>query len=198
MKVVLFNGSPRKDGNTRVLLEAVAGPLDQAGIATEIVQVGGNRIAGCKACRVCAEKRDRKCAVDDDPVNGWMTKAFEADGIVIGSPTYFTDVTAETKAFIDRMGLVSGANGGLLARKAGAAVVAVRRGGGTHAFDTINHLFQISRMFIVGSTYWNLGFGHKKGDVLGDEEGMRNMRNLGENMAFLLGRLAGPEQPAQP
>ena len=186
MKVVAFNGSPRKEGNTRVLLETVCGELEKEGITTEIIQIGGKQVHGCTACMKCFEKKDNRCVIDNDFVNECIEKMIEADGIIIGTPTYFTDVSVEVKALIDRAGFVAIANGGKLNRKAGAAVVAVRRAGATHAFDTINHLFGISGMFTVGSTYWNVGMGLQAGDVKGDAEGLETMKNLGQNMAWFL------------
>ncbi|TAJ43350.1 flavodoxin family protein [Methanofollis fontis] len=189
MKVVAFNGSPRKDGNTARLLRAVLAELEKEGIETEIVHIGGRSIHGCTACMKCFENKDRKCIIDKDIVNECIGKMAEADGFVIGSPTYFADVNTETKALIDRAGFVAIANDGMFARKAGAAVVAVRRAGAVHAFDTINHLFGISNMFTVGSSYWNLGLGLAPGDVEKDEEGLQTMQNLGQNMAWLLKRI---------
>ncbi len=186
MKVVAFNGSPRKEGNTRVLLETVCGELEKEGIQTEIIQIGGKQVHGCTACMKCFENKDNRCIIDNDFVNECIEKMIEADGIIIGTPTYFTDVSVEVKALIDRAGFVAIANGGKLNRKAGAAVVAVRRAGATHAFDTINHLFGISGMFTVGSTYWNVGMGLQAGDVKGDAEGLETMKNLGQNMAWFL------------
>ncbi|EJG08064.1 NADPH-dependent FMN reductase [Methanofollis liminatans DSM 4140] len=188
-KVVAFNGSPRKDGNTARLLAEVLAELEKDGIETELVQIGGKKVHGCTACGKCFESRDGKCVIDNDFVNDCIEKMAAADGIVIGSPTYFADVSTETKALIDRAGFVAIANGGMFARKAGAAVVAVRRAGAVHAFDTINHLFGISQMFTVGSSYWNLGLGLDAGDVEKDEEGLLTMRNLGANMAWLLKRI---------
>jgi multimeric flavodoxin WrbA len=185
MKVVAINGSPRKGGNTEILLRKVLEPLEEAGWDTELIQVGGKEIRGCIACYKCFENKDMRCAVKKDIFNGCMEKLVEADAMVLGSPTYFTDVSAELKALIDRSGLVSLANGGIFAGKIGAAVVAVRRGGATHAFDSINHMFLMSRMIVPGSIYWNIGIGLDKGDVLKDEEGLRNMRNLGETIAWL-------------
>ena len=186
MKVVAFNGSPRKEGNTRILLETVCGELEKEGIQTEIIQIGGKQVHGCTACMKCFENQDNRCIIDNDFVNECIEKMIEADGIIIGTPTYFTDVSVEVKALIDRAGFVAIANGGKLNRKAGAAVVAVRRAGATHAFDTINHLFGISGMFTVGSTYWNVGMGLQAGDVRGDAEGLETMKNLGQNMAWFL------------
>lgn len=179
MKVIAINGSPRKGGNTRLLLEAVLEPLKAAGWDTELVQIGGRKIHGCRACFKCFEKKDRRCAFDDDVLNEVLEKVLAADAIVLGSPTYFADVSAEMKALIDRVGLVAMANGCLLAGKIGAAVVAVRRGGATHVFDTMNHLFQISQMLVPGSTYWNMAYGLGEGEVAGDAEGLRNMGQLG-------------------
>jgi len=189
MKVVAFNGSPRKDGNTAHLIKHVFDALDRAGVATEMVQVGGNLIHGCTACGQCFEKKDGCCVIRKDLVNECIAKMRQADGIILASPTYFADLTPELKALIDRAGFVAMANGRFLKRKVGAAVIAVRRGGATHAFDSINHLFLISEMIVPGSCYWNMGLGREKGEVEGDAEGIRTMRILGENMAWLLQKL---------
>ncbi len=186
MKVVAFNGSPREDGNTGILINYVLREIEREGIETELVQLGGLRIAGCTACEECKRNKDGRCSVTDDPLNEFLAKMVAADGIILGSPTYFTDVTAETKALIDRAGYVARANGGLLRRKVGAAVVAVRRAGSLHAFDTINHFFLIQEMMVPGSIYWNVGIGWDKGQVEKDEEGIRTMKILGQNMAWLL------------
>jgi len=152
MKVVAINGSPRKDGNTRILLETALAPMAQAGWETELLQVGGRSIHGCRACGQCMKRQDRQCSSGQDVFNGVFTKMLEADAILLGSPTYFADVSTEMKALIDRAGFVAMANGCALAGKVGAAVVAVRRGGATHAFDTMNHLFSISQMIVPGSS----------------------------------------------
>ncbi len=191
MKVVAFNGSPRKGGNTEHLLRHVLSTLKAEGIRTELVQIGGKKVHGCMACGKCFESRDQKCVIDNDFVNGCIQKMVAAEGILIGSPTYFADVSTETKALIDRAGFVGMANGGLYARKAGAAVVAVRRAGGIHVFDTINHFFGISSMYTVGSSYWNLGMGLQEGEVEQDAEGIATMENLGRNMAWLLKKMHG-------
>ena len=185
MKVIAINGSPQRNGNTRLLLESVLEPLAQAGWKTEIAQIGGKNIPGCRACRNCWKNQDRRCSFGKDEFNGVLEKMLDADAIVLGSPTYFSDVSAEMKALIDRAGFVSLANDCALAGKIGAAVVAVRRGGATHAFDTMNHLFLMSGMIVPGSTYWNLGFGLDKGEVKKDEEGLRNMADLGQTIAWL-------------
>jgi len=185
MKAVAINGSPRKGGNTELLLKQVLAPLVDAGWDTEFIQLGGKSIRGCQACYQCFKKKNSRCGQKDDFFNRCMEKMVEADAIILGSPTYFTDVSAEMKALLDRAGLVAVANGGLFRGKMGAAVVAVRRGGGTHAFDTMNHMFLMSGVIVPGSTYWNLGFGLDKGDVKKDEEAARNMKDLGQTIAWL-------------
>ena len=189
MKVVAFNGSPRREGNTFRLIRRVFDALEKEGVSTELVQVGGEPIRGCTACYRCGQNKDGRCVQTGDILNTCIEKMRAADGIIIGSPTYFADVTPETKALIDRAGFVTRASGGLLRRKVGAAVVAVRRGGEIHAFDTINHLFLINEMIVPGSIYWNMGFGRNPGEVETDEEGMRTMTALGENLAWLIKKL---------
>lgn len=189
MKVIAFNGSARKDGNTAILINNVFGELSNAGIATEMVQLSRKKIRGCTACFKCWENKDRRCAVKGDYINECIEKMIGADGVILGSPTYFADVSAELKALIDRAGMVSRANGDMLRRKVGAAVVAERRAGAIHVFDTINHFFLISQMIVPGSLYWNIGIGREKGDVEKDEEGLLTMKVLGENMAWLLKKL---------
>lgn len=185
MKAIGINGSPRKGGNTEILLKKVLDQLSAAGWDTEFVQIGGKRIRGCSACHGCFDSKDGRCKVNTDVFNECFEKMRAAQAIILGTPTYFTDVSAEMKALLDRAGFVSVANNGLLRGKIGAAVVAVRRGGGTHAFDTINHMFLMSGAIVPGSTYWNLGYGLDKGDVMADEEGLRNMEDLGRTIAWL-------------
>jgi multimeric flavodoxin WrbA len=186
MHVVAFNGSPRKNGNTRRLIDLVCETLGAEGITSEVVQLGGQDIHGCRACYACFQKKDGTCAFGKDILNDCVAKMAQADGIIIGSPTYFANVTAEVKALIDRAGLVSLAAGGTLKRKVGAAVVAVRRAGAIPVFDSINHFFHLEQMIVPGASYWNLGVGREIGEVESDEEGLRNMKVLGENMAWLL------------
>ncbi len=190
MKVVAFVGSPRKEGNTVRLVREVFEVLEGEGIETEMIQIGGEVVRGCLACYHCFTSKDGRCIQDEDVVNLCIEKMREADGIIFASPTYFADVTAEMKALIDRAGFVCRANGDLLRRKVGAAVVAVRRAGAIHAFDTINHFFLIQQMIVPGSIYWNIGIGREKGEVEGDEEGLRTMKVLGENMAWAMKKLA--------
>ena len=189
MKVVAISGSARKDGNTAILIKHVFAELEAEGIETELVQLAGKKIQGCRACYKCFANKDRRCSVKNDVANECIAKMIEADGIILGSPTYFSDVTAEMKALIDRAGFVSRANDFLFKRKVGAAVVAVRRAGATHVFDTINHFFLIGQMIVPGSIYWNIGIGRNIGEVEKDEEGLQTMKHLGENMAWLLQRI---------
>lgn len=189
MKVIAFNGSARKDGNTAILLNHVLAELRMEGIETELYQLAGKKIRGCIACYKCVENQDQRCSVRNDVLNECVEKMIEADGILLGSPTYFTDVTAEMKALIDRAGMVVAVNGDLLRRKVGAAVVAVRRAGSIHVFDTLNHFFFISQMVVPGSIYWNLGIGRNIGEVEEDEEGIRTMTILGDNIAWLLKKI---------
>lgn len=186
MKVVAFNGSARKDGNTAMLIREVFSELEAEGIETEMVQLAGKTIRGCTACGKCQKNLDKRCAIDNDFANECIERMLEADGIILGSPTYFADVTAEMKALIDRAGYVARANSHMLKRKVGAAVVAARRAGSVHAFDSINHFFLIGQMIVPGSIYWNVGIGRAIGDVEQDEEGLKTMQVLGKNTAWLL------------
>jgi multimeric flavodoxin WrbA len=189
MKVVAFNGSGRKDGNTAILLNTVLEEIAKEGIETELIQLAGKAPQGCIACYKCFENKDQKCAVTKDRLNEYLAKIIEADGILFGSPVYFADATAGIKALIERCGMVSTANGGLFKRKVGAAVAAVRRAGAIHTSDTLNHLFQHQQMIVVGSSYWNLGIGRDPGQVKDDAEGIRTMKTLGQNMAWLLKKI---------
>ena len=189
MKVIAFNGSSRKDGNTATLIERVLQVLKSKKIATELVQLAGTQIKGCNACRTCYSTKNKRCIIEDDKVNEYIQKMIEADGIILGAPVYFSMMTPEMKALIDRARYVSRANDGLFKRKIGAAVVAVRRAGGISTFDAINHFFLISQMIVPGSSYWNIGVGSKKGDVENDEEGMKTMEDLGTNIAWLIMKL---------
>ncbi len=185
MKALAINGSPREGGNTEILLKKVLEPLEAAGWDTKYLRIGGKPVRGCTACMQCFERKNGRCIIEDDPVNACLEEMYAADAIILGSPTYFADVTPELKALIDRAGFVALANDRAFSGKIGAAVTAVRRGGAIHAFDTINHLFFISSMIVPGSLYWNFGLGRDKGEVLGDDEALRNMRHLGLAIAWL-------------
>lgn len=188
MKVVAFNCSPRRNGNTALLLGEALKELEGQGIETELVHLKGP-LSGCRACLRCIEKKDGRCSQDKDMINECIEKMAHADGVIIGSPTYFADLTPEAKALIDRAGFVAKANGDMFRRKVGAAVVAVRRAGAIHVFDSINHLFFISQMIVPGSSYWNIGMGLGEGDVKEDGEGLATMRTLGQNMGWLMKKI---------
>ena len=190
MRVVAINGSPRKQGNTDLLLRTVLEPFTKAGADIEFVELAGHAIRGCTACYICFHKQNGKCVLTKDLVNDCIAKMAAADVILLGSPNYFTDVTSEMKALIDRCGMVGRANGNLFRRKLGAAVVASGRAGAIHAFDTMNHFFLINQMVIIGSTYLNIGLGQEKGDVADDQDGLEAMRQLGDNMLWILKKLA--------
>lgn len=189
MKVVAFNGSARKNGNTKLALETALAELCAEGIDTELIPLAGRKLHGCRACFKCFENKDRRCALNDDEANDFIAKMLEADGIIIGSPVYFASLTTETKALIDRAGIVAKGNGEMFARKVGASVAVARRAGAVSTFDEINRFFFISGMIVPGSTYWNIGIALAPGDVQKDEEGMDTFRNMGRNMAWLLKKI---------
>lgn len=186
MKVVAFNGSARKDGNTAILINYVLRELEKGGIETELVQLSGKNIRGCRACYRCFENRDQRCSVRDDFVNDCIQRMIEADGIVLGSPVYFSDVPAEMKALIDRAGFVSRANGNLYTNKVGLALVVMRRSGAFHTLDTMLHFLLGAEMIVPGR---GIAVGRDKGDVEKDEEGLQMVKGLGQRMAWLLGKL---------
>lgn len=189
MKVIGINGSPRKDGNTSIIIREIFSELEKNGIETELVQLGGSAIRGCTGCGACFRSKDGLCAIQGDVINGIIQKAAAADGIILGSPVYFADVTPEMKAFIERAGMVASANGNMFKHKLGASVMAVRRGGAVQAFDTMNHFLHYMQMYLVGASYWNMVYGKEIGEVRNDGEGMENMRVIGENMAWLLHKI---------
>lgn len=197
MYAIAINGSPRKGGNTEVLLQEVLAELKNGGWETELVKVGGTAIRGCIACGKCFENQDNECSVKKDNFNKIFAKMLKSDAMILGSPTYFAAVSADLKALIERAGYVAYANGNAFSGKIGAAVVAVRRGGATHVYDTINHMFQMSRMILPGSTYWNMGYGLNKGEVSEDHEGLANMQHLGKSIDWL-GKIIKPNLASYP
>jgi len=188
MKVVAFNGSPRKDGNTAIMIGHVFHELEKEGIETELVQLSDKVIHGCIACDKCFENRDRRCVIQNDAANECIEMMLGADGIILGSPVYFQGVTPEMKALIDRVGYVARNNGRILKKKAGASVTAVRRSGGVHTLDSMDHFFLAMQIVIVGRV---LAIGRDKGDVEKDAEGIELAQSLGRRMAWVLGKLHG-------
>jgi multimeric flavodoxin WrbA len=191
MRVTLFNCSPRKDGNTYTGLKIIAGELEKESISTGIVQMGCEKIYGCDACGICKKTKSGFCNIKDDMVNDSIKKVYESEGFIIGSPTYFGSVTAEAKAFIDRLGYASRAAGMKLNRKAAAGIAIARRAGAVDAVLQINKMFLISGCIIPCSSYWNMAIGREKGDILNDAEGIETFINLGRNMAWLLNKING-------
>ena len=189
MKVVAFNGSARKDGNTWLLLKRVLSVLEAEGVETELIQLASEQIHGCTACRTCFETKNQRCSITTDKVNDYIQKMLEADGIILGSPTYFGMMSPEMKALIDRTGFVCRATPDILRFKVGAAVAVARRAGAMTTFDAINHFFLINQMVVPGSSYWNIGMANKKGEIDEDEEALKTMDALGRNMAWLIKKL---------
>jgi multimeric flavodoxin WrbA len=188
MKVVAFNGSPRKGGNTSILIRKIFDELEKEGMETELVELSEKELRGCIACEQCIKNKDQRCAVKKDAANEYIEKMLAADGIILGSPVYFNDVTSEMKALIDRAGYVSRANRRMFKRKVGASVAAVRRSGAVHTLDSINHFFLSGEMILAGRA---IGVGRAKGEVEKDEEGMELVKTLGQRMAWLLKKIHG-------
>ena len=186
MKAVAFNGSPRKNGNTAGYISVLLKELESKGFETEVVNIAGKAVHGCTGCRKCYDMQNRRCVFNDDVMNSCFEKMYEADVAIIGSPVYFGNLTTETKALIDRGGMVNKTNGSFLKRKVGVAVSSVRRAGGLTVFNTINNFFLINGMIVPGSTYWNVGVAGAEGDFENDAEGLTTMRNLADNISWIL------------
>jgi multimeric flavodoxin WrbA len=186
MKVVAINGSPKKEGNTYHALRMVGSQLEENGIDFEIIHVGNKVVRGCLACGNCMQNRDEKCTTTSDNLNEWIQIMKNADGIILGSPVYYAGIAGTMKCFLDRAFYVSGSNGGLFRNKVGAAVVAVRRSGGSVTFDSLNHYLTYSEMILATSNYWNIIHGRTPGEAEQDSEGVQIMNVLGKNIAWLL------------
>lgn len=186
MKVVAFNGSPNKEGNTYHGIKIVVEELEREGIETEIIHVGNKYIRGCIACGYCTKNKNGKCAIATDSVNDWIEKMKDADGIILGSPVHYSAIAGTMKSFLDRAFRVAEANDNMLRHKVGVAVVAVRRTGGIPTFDQLNNYINHSEMLIPTSNYWNIINGRLPGEAMQDEEGIQIMRILGKNMAWLM------------
>ena len=191
LRVVAVNASPRARGNTYDMLSRALEPLQEAGWQTDLLQIGRKSVRGCSACFKCFKNKDMRCVLPEDAVSQAMPYLLAADAVILGSPVYFSSVTTEMKALLDRTGIVALGNGNVMKGRIGAAVVALRRGGDIHAYDTINHFFLMSHMIVPGSSFWNMGFGEMPGDVVKDDrEAVHNMTNLGKTIAWLGGLLA--------
>ncbi len=187
MKALAINGSSRKDGNTADMLNVVLAELGKEGYETEHVQLAGSTVNACKACFGCAGRGN--CVFGNDIFQELYDKMVKADAIILGSSTYSADVSSTLKAVIERASVVSDTNPGMFRHKVGGAVAVARRAGAMNAIDTINHFFLNKEMFVAGSTYWNIAYGRLPGEAMKDEEAVANMKNLGQNIAWLLGRL---------
>lgn len=186
MKVIGLNGSPREKGNTACSLNTVFAELEKAGIETEMIHVGKEKIQGCRACYTCVKMQNEKCVIDDDPVNEWIQTMKLADGFLLGSPVHFSGVAGTMKSFLDRAFFVSSVNGGLFRHKVGASVAAVRRSGGLPTVNTLNHYITYSEMIMPASNYWNVAHGANPGEMEQDGEGKQIMEVLGRNMAWIM------------
>lgn len=186
MKVIAFNGSPKKDGNTYEAIKAVANELEKENIEVEVIHVGNKVIRGCLACGGCSRNMNERCVIENDEVNQWIQKMKEADGIILGSPVHYSAIAGTMKSFLDRAFLVTSVNGGMLRHKVGTSVVAVRRSGGVPTFDQLNNYINYSEMVMPTSNYWNVVHGTEPDEATQDEEGMQIMRVLGKNMSWLM------------
>lgn len=182
MKVLLINGSLHTEGSTKAALGIVAKTLEEQGIETEIFDIGGAPVRDCMACMAC-RKLDGKCAFDDDAVNRILDKARDCDGFVFGTPVYYAHPSGRILSVLDR---VFYAGSGSFAHKPGASVAVARRGGTTASLDVLNKYFSLAQMPVVSSTYWNIIHGAKAEDIYEDKEGVQTMKNLANNMAWLL------------
>ena len=205
MKVIAINGSPRADGNTALALKEMAREFAAAGeaagipggIEMEILHIGGRLIRGCQACGACGRGKNERCIIGDDPVNEAIQKMKAADAIILGSPVHFAGIGGTMKSFCDRVFYVAGANGGLFAGKVGASIVAVRRSGGSAAWQGLNYYLTIANMAIAGASYWSVVHGALPGEAAEDAEGMQTVRNAAKNIAWMLAQKASaPDVPA--
>jgi len=186
MKVVAINGSPHKEGNTYHALQLVGSKLEENGIDFEILHVGNKAIRGCIACGKCRKLQNEQCGITTDPLNEWIQVLKDADGIVLASPVHYSGIAGTMKSLLDRLFYVSLSNGNFFRHKVGAALVAVRRSGGSSTLDSLNHYLTYSEMMLATSSYWNIIHGTSPGEAVQDAEGVQIMETLGENMAWQL------------
>lgn len=192
MKVLLINGSPRRQGNTHMALSEIARQLNELGIDTEIAWIGTKPVRGCIACGTCSKRGNGQCVFNDDICNEMIQKVNEADGLVVGSPTYYAQPAGQLLCLLQRMFYAGGKS---FQNKPAAAVIVCRRGGATAAMQTLQMPFQMTNMPIVSSQYWNIAYGRNPGEVSQDAEGLQTMRTLARNMAWMLRSLHRDEAP---
>ena len=190
MKVLGISGSPRKEGNTEIVVKTALATLADEGFQTDFLSLAGRRIKGCTGCLGCSKVDQPRCVQEDPAFEGIVDKFREADGIIIASPVYFGSATPETMAMLDRVGYVSRRHGNFLRRKVGAAIAVARRAGQNFTFAQLNYFFLLSEMIVPGSTYWNVAFGHDKGQVTDDTEGIATIKNLAANMSWLMKKIS--------
>lgn len=189
MKVIGISGSPRVNGNTQIAVGLALEEIAKAGIATELVSLAGKTITPCTACMAC--KREPRCTIDDDDFGPIYEKILQADGLILGSPVYFGSATPQMMALLDRVGYVSRSNGGLLKYKVGGPIAVARRAGQNFTYAQLALFYGLNEMIVVGSTYWNIGFGHAPGEITQDLEAVETLRCFGRNVAWVLGKLKG-------
>lgn len=192
MRVLLINGSPRREGNTFLALSEIAKVLKQEGIETEIVGIGTRAVRGCIACGKCKEIGGNRCIFEDDICNDISTRMAECDGVIVGSPVYYGQPNGTVLSLIQRMFYSAGK---YFEGKPAAAVAVCRRGGATAAFQALQMPFQMMNMPLVTSQYWNIVYGREAGQAALDAEGLQTMRALARNMAYLLKATEGKERP---
>ena len=198
MKVIAINGSPNKKGNTWDALKTAGEPIKAEGIDFEIIHIGNKHVHGCIACKNCKTNKNNKCSINSDGLNDLLEVIREADGIILGSPVYYSGIAGTMKCFLDRLFYVSGSNGNWMRHKVGASVVAVRRSGGSATWNGLNHYLTISEMTVASSNYWNIIHGTVPGDAEHDKEGVQVMQVLGANIAWLLKMKQSNEISAPP
>ncbi len=189
MRVLGISGSPRREGNTDILIHTALKVLEEEGLETEFLSLADRPIKPCVACQGCFSAEEIRCVQNDPAFEGIVEKFAAAEGILVGSPVYFGSATPQTMALLDRVGYVARRHPELLRRKVGAAIVVARRAGQNFTFAQLNYFFLISQMIVPGSTYWNVAVGREKGEVQNDAEGMETVRNLAKNMAWLMKKL---------
>jgi multimeric flavodoxin WrbA len=183
MTVIALNGSPRKDGNTSIALSLMAEELKSEGIETEIIEVGRERIAGCKGCGYCGSSENNKCVINDDILNETALKMRKADGFILGSPTYYAGISGTLKCFLDRLFY---ANTQYFSYKVGTSISIARRAGTVDVIHQLNNYLQLAQMVIPPSQYWPVVYGASKGEILNDAEGVQTIKKNSRAMAWIL------------
>ena len=188
VRIIGIAGSPRKDGNTELLVKEALSAAESEGAKTELVSLAGKTITPCDGCRTC--RKTKKCHIRNDDLPPIFKKMLRADGIILASPVYFGSATPQIKALIDRAGYLGGSMGRVFENKVGGPIVVARRAGQNFTFAQLMFFFMITGMIVPGSTYWNIAFGREKGEAQKDDEGIRTVRNFGRRVAWLAKKLS--------